>query len=119
MLIENVASTPTGRTTHDPQLDLWFAQRRRCWELRQIELDELVHELAARPHLWSHLIDDVGRGTVSVRLHVDDTLEVWLMTRGATASIHAFSPPLAEGFSELNAAVLSRRSGSARETFRR
>ena len=44
-----------------------------------MELEELVQALAARPYLWQHLVQHSTSERFYVRLHLDDTLEVWLI----------------------------------------
>ncbi len=63
----------------DPRLDLWFSQRSRRWDFSRMELEELVQALAARPHLWEHLVKHSTSERFYVQLHLDDTLEVWLI----------------------------------------
>ncbi len=63
----------------DPRLDLWFSQRSRSWDASRMELEELVQALAARPHLWQHLVQHSTSERFYVRLHLDSTLEVWLI----------------------------------------
>ena len=63
----------------DPRLDLWFSQRGRRWDFSRMELEELVQALAARPHLWEHLVKHSTSERFYVQLHLDDTLEVWLI----------------------------------------
>ena len=63
----------------DPRIELWFSQRRRGWEFSRMELEELVRALAARPHLWQHLVRHSTSERFYVRLHLDSTLEVWLI----------------------------------------
>ena len=63
----------------DPRLDLWFSQRSRSWDFSRMELEELVQALAARPYLWQHLVQHSTSERFYVRLHLDDTLEVWLI----------------------------------------
>jgi predicted metal-dependent enzyme (double-stranded beta helix superfamily) len=64
---------------NDPRLDVWFSQRSRKWEFSRLELEELVQALASRPHLWTHLVQHSVSERFYVRLHLDDTLEVWLI----------------------------------------
>jgi predicted metal-dependent enzyme (double-stranded beta helix superfamily) len=63
----------------DPRLAVWFAQRSRSWEFSRLELEELVQALAARPYLWQDMVQHSPSERFYVRLHLDDTLEVWLI----------------------------------------
>ena len=67
----------SGRGSHGSTCG--FPQRGRRWEFSRIELEELVQALAARPHLWQHLVKHSVGESVYVQLHLDDTLEVWLI----------------------------------------
>jgi predicted metal-dependent enzyme (double-stranded beta helix superfamily) len=76
---ERTSDTDNQLDAHEPELDVWFAPRSRRWEFTRQELEEVVRELAARPHLWEHLVHHSTSERYYVRLHLDSTLEVWLI----------------------------------------
>jgi predicted metal-dependent enzyme (double-stranded beta helix superfamily) len=63
----------------DIELDAWLHARDLGRESTRAELEELVHELAARPDLWRRHVRHSPVERLYVRLHLDDHLEVWLI----------------------------------------